>query len=67
MALMHCNFFSEVLGISTSMCVILPQKRGIASYTDGPSKQKFPVLYLLHGLSDDHTVWTRRTSITGDS
>jgi S-formylglutathione hydrolase FrmB len=23
----------------------------------------FPVLYLLHGLSDDHTAWTRRTSI----
>jgi putative tributyrin esterase len=23
----------------------------------------FPVFYLLHGLSDDHTGWTRRTSI----
>lgn len=23
----------------------------------------FPVLYLLHGLSDDHTAWTRRTSL----
>jgi S-formylglutathione hydrolase FrmB len=23
----------------------------------------FPVLYLLHGLSDDYTAWTRRTSI----
>ncbi len=23
----------------------------------------FPVLYLLHGLSDDHTTWVRRTSI----
>lgn len=23
----------------------------------------FPVFYLLHGLSDDHTAWTRRTSI----
>ncbi len=26
---------------------------------DGP----FPVLYLLHGLSDDHTAWARRTSL----
>jgi len=26
---------------------------------DGP----FPVYYLLHGLSDDHTAWVRRTSI----
>jgi S-formylglutathione hydrolase FrmB len=23
----------------------------------------FPVLYLLHGLSDDHTIWARRTNI----
>jgi S-formylglutathione hydrolase FrmB len=23
----------------------------------------FPVFYLLHGLSDDHTIWSRRTSI----
>lgn len=26
---------------------------------DGP----FPVYYLLHGLSDDHTIWCRRTSL----
>jgi len=26
-------------------------------------KGPFPVLYLLHGMSDNHTAWTRRTSI----
>lgn len=26
-------------------------------------KSSYPVLYLLHGLSDDHTIWHRRTSI----
>jgi S-formylglutathione hydrolase FrmB len=26
-------------------------------------QSSFPVLYLLHGLSDDHTIWQRRTSI----
>jgi S-formylglutathione hydrolase FrmB len=26
-------------------------------------KDKYPTLYLLHGLSDDHTIWQRRTSI----
>ena len=26
MALIHCDFFSEVLGLSCSMCVILPQQ-----------------------------------------
>lgn len=29
----------------------------------GHLRDKYPTLYLLHGLSDDHTIWTRRTSI----
>ncbi len=37
----------------TSVTVIVPEN------LPGP----WPVLYLLHGLSDDHTTWTRRTSI----
>jgi S-formylglutathione hydrolase FrmB len=38
--------------------VILPQ-----SSPDKPIKKPFRTLYLLHGLSDDHTAWTRWTSI----
>jgi putative tributyrin esterase len=53
MALIQCDFFSETLQLNTSMNVILPQ----------PARARFPVLYLLHGLSDDHTIWLRRTSI----
>ena len=64
MALMHVDFFSDVLGIAANMDVIVPQhsKRLIGMDTakwDGP----YPTLYLLHGLSDDHTIWQRRTSI----
>jgi S-formylglutathione hydrolase FrmB len=58
MALIHCDFFSEVLGLCTSMCVILPQPLGARAKRD-----RYPVLYLLHGMSDDHTIWQRRTSI----
>ncbi|MBT8224180.1 MAG: esterase family protein [Dactylosporangium sp.] len=64
MALVSCDFFSDVLGLSTSMTVILPQEttaqigmRGAVRAADHPT------LYLLHGLSDDHTIWLRRTSI----
>ena len=53
MALIQCDFYSETLQLSTSMTVILPQ----------PAQARYPVLYLLHGLSDDHTTWLRRTSI----
>jgi S-formylglutathione hydrolase FrmB len=64
MALIHCDFFSEVLGISTSMCVILPQNtRSQIGMAGSEKKEKYPTLYLLHGLSDDHTIWQRRTSI----
>lgn len=58
MALFHCNFFSNTLGLSVSMDVILPQLQ-----PGGRPGGKLPVLWLLHGLSDDHTIWQRRTSI----
>lgn len=64
MALIQCNFFSEVLGLSTSMTVILPQQTktqiGMNNATFG---DKHPTLYLLHGMSDDDSIWVRRTSI----
>ncbi|MEK6796441.1 MAG: alpha/beta hydrolase family protein [Spirochaetota bacterium] len=64
MALIHCDFFSESLGISSSMYVILPQTTHGQIGMKGVAKKKiFPVLYLLHGMSDDHTIWLRRTSI----
>lgn len=64
MALIHCDFFSEVLGVSTSMCVILPQNTKSQIGMGGSEKKAaYPTLYLLHGLSDDHTIWQRRTSI----
>ena len=48
------------------MTVILPQSAGtgmIGMESSGGKRKTFPVLYLLHGLSDDHTIWQRRTSI----
>ncbi len=66
MAFIECSFFAESLGLSTSMYVILPQPTGAGQIgmKGAASKRKaYPVLYLLHGLSDDHTIWLRRTSI----
>jgi len=64
MAFLTCDFFSEVLEVGTSICVVLPQPTedqiGVtARSSSGPP----PVLYLLHGLTDDHTAWHRYTSI----
>jgi putative tributyrin esterase len=64
MAFIQCDFYSEALGISTSMSVILPQQtQSQIGMTGNVFTAKHPTLYLLHGLSDDHTIWMRRTSI----
>ncbi|MEW2379029.1 alpha/beta hydrolase family protein [Micromonospora sp. NPDC047812] len=64
MALTRVDFHSEVLGLSTSMTVILPQRTTSQIGMSGSAGQgEPPVLYLLHGLSDDDTIWLRRTSI----
>ncbi len=55
MAFIQCQFKSKVLNMSTSMTVILPENIAIGT--------RVPTLYLLHGYSDDDSIWTRRTSI----
>jgi S-formylglutathione hydrolase FrmB len=65
MALFHSQFFSETLGMQTGAVIIVPQaatSRQIGIQTVS-ARTCWPCLWLLHGLSDDHTVWSRRTSI----
>ena len=52
MSLLHVNYFSQALGKQSAMFVTVP---------DG--EPPFRVVYLLHGHSDDYTIWQRRTSI----
>lgn len=56
MALLNVNFFSRTLHRSTQMCVVLP---------DLPHKAPRPwkTLYLLHGMTDNHSAWQRRSAI----
>ena len=61
MILNEVNFFSETLGLLTSMYVLLP-KRTLAERQSKRSP-KYRTLYLLHDHSDDHTAWQRYTSI----
>ncbi len=52
MALCQVNWFSNVINKMVVANVIVP---------DGPGP--FATFYLLHGLSDDHSAWLRRTRI----
>src|SRR5205809_570841 len=55
MAFCDLHYWSPSLQKQAGAYVILPEDAG----KRGP----YPVYYLLHGLSDDHTIWLRRTSI----
>ncbi|MCF0136062.1 MAG: esterase family protein [Lachnospiraceae bacterium] len=64
MALMELKFYAQTLGMCTSCYVILPQRsHGVGVDGSNVTADRYPVLYLLHGASDDHTIWLRRTNI----
>jgi S-formylglutathione hydrolase FrmB len=64
MAFLDVHAFSDVLRIQVSFHVLLPQQTTQEIGVDlGKQHTSHPVLWLLHGLSDDHTIWLRRTSI----
>jgi S-formylglutathione hydrolase FrmB len=53
MPLAEVRFYGNSIGVSASMNVIFPDS----------GKGPWPVFYLLHGLSDDHSMWCRRSNI----
>ncbi len=69
MALIDCKFFSETLGMCSSMRVILPETTARrvgevgVSRAGQPAFRGHPTLFLLHGMSDDETIWTRSTCV----
>ena len=54
MAHLRCDFRSDAMAMNTSMTVILPEKTDLS---------QVPVVYLLHGLEDICTGWTRYTGV----
>ena len=56
MALFQTGYYSAALGKQASFNAVFPDNL-IAG------NKKFPVMYLLHGLSDDHSIWLRRSCI----
>ena len=61
MILNEVRFFSEILGMLSSMYVLLPRRTMAEMKSKRSSKVR--TLYLLHGHSDDHTAWQRWSSI----
>lgn len=65
MAFINIRFASEALGMQTNINVVVPQKstNGEIGIKNNAHGDKYKTLYLLHGLSDDNSIWMRRTSI----
>jgi putative tributyrin esterase len=55
MAFATINYHSRSLNKASSFNIVFPD--------DPDVRRPWVVFYLLHGLSDDHTIWMRRTSI----
>lgn len=65
MAFVNLKFFSETLDRNVDINAIVPQRSagGDIGISNRGSQEKYKTLLLLHGLSDDNTIWCRRTSI----
>ncbi len=65
MAFIDLKFFSETYRTQASVYVILPQKttKSEVGVETKAKSDKYKCLYLLHGISDDYSIWMRRTSL----
>lgn len=63
MAFFQMHYHSDALRMGVSLHVILPEKAKTMIGMQATGESTYKTLYLLHGLSDDHTTWMRRTSI----
>ena len=64
MAFLQIQFFSKALQVASTVWAVMPEAdMGIGVNASGAPKTPPQVLYLLHGYSDDHTIWMRRTSV----
>ena len=57
---MHVSCYSRVLRQHLSLDVLVPMEMDEDAF---PRDHLWPTLYLLHGLSDDHTVWQRWSAL----
>ena len=63
MAFLQLQFHSDALMVQVSVNVILPERASTMIGMQAKGESTYKTLYLLHGLSDDHSIWMRRTAI----
>lgn len=63
MAHLKINYFSNALLKDCQMDVLLPQVTADTPDWNSETLNDLPVIYLLHGMSDDNTSWLRKTRL----
>lgn len=67
MALIDCNFHSYVLNTKVNVRVVIPTLFDMNKYEKTLDEvypiKKFKTLYLLHGMFDDYSCWTRHSNV----
>ncbi|WP_318764778.1 alpha/beta hydrolase [Lactiplantibacillus carotarum] len=63
MSLHQTTFYSNELQMNTTAIVILPEAKVGNDVPLQPADHRLPVVWLLHGLFDDETMFLRQTSI----
>ncbi|MCQ2379803.1 MAG: esterase family protein [Victivallaceae bacterium] len=64
MSFIQCEFQSAVLGRGCSVNVVIPNKTPLKlGHAASRPRKSMPVVYLLHGLGDNQSAWSRQTSI----
>ena len=58
MSVIQMRMFSEKLGMYTPVTIILPLPRDAKTEIE-----PLPVLYLLHGMGDNHSAWLRKSAV----
>ena len=61
MAVVQLDLYSYELAMNTQITLLLPERRGVPHTSR--QGQPYPVLYLLHGHGQDHTIWLRLTRL----
>ncbi len=63
MAFIQCDFYSEILGTRKSLNAIIPLANPSDASRINELPEQYPVLFLLHGLHSNYSVWSRYSSV----
>ena len=63
MAELTMNMYSSELAMDTTLNVLLPEQKHAAPSSVSQGRRVYPVIYVLHGYSDNYSSWMRKSTL----